>query len=86
MAQITITTTAAQDAAVKRATEAYNTSSPPPAESLTPLQFAQQLLQGALNALVARYSTEDTQTKAQLYQKASAADKTTIDSILAKYA
>lgn len=90
MAQITITSTAAQDSAIKRATDTYNASqsvSVPGWVNVSPKEWAMtNVIIPALDALVRQFITIDGETKGELYQKASDADKAAIDTILAKYA
>lgn len=85
MATVTITTTTAQDNAVKRAAQEYNATLSA-ADQLTPAQYGLKILTAILDHLVDKYSTLDGDTKAQLYMRASDADKATIDAILQKYA
>lgn len=84
MATISVTTTATQDAAVKRYVNDLNATAL--GTPLTPVTWFLQWVNDNLNVIVAQYATTDMETKATLYQKASDADKATIDTILAKYA
>jgi hypothetical protein len=83
LATFSVTTTADQDAAVKRIVDAQNAQQPN--NPLTPLQYVRDLLAHWLDARVAEMKSDDQLTKAQLYAKATDTDKATIDSILAKY-
>jgi hypothetical protein len=86
MATITITTTAAQDAAASRYVSEYNAARTVPGYvPVTVLQWAKAWLTDKLDQLVAQYAEKDRLTKAQLYALASDADKATIDGVLAKY-
>lgn len=85
MSTFQVSTTDAQDAAVKRATDAYNNSIPPPADKLTPLQFVLMSINMLLNTYISKFKQDDVTTKSELYQKASDVDKATIDAILQKY-
>lgn len=84
MASITLNTTNDQDVAVQRATSEYNATA---TDTLTALQWFKQIFLGPmLDQLINKYVDRDVETKAELYQKASDADKATIDAILQKYA
>lgn len=87
MANLSIATTAAQDAAAQRYVTELNASLKAPGYvPVTALQWVTSLVLDQLNVLVARYADQDRQTKAQLYAKASPADQAAIDAVLAKYA
>lgn len=86
MATFSVTTTAAQDAAAQRYVDFLNkTKTLPTDPDITALAFARSLITGFLDNLIAKYASDDRETKAELYMKASDADKATIDAILQKY-
>lgn len=86
MATITITTTAAQDAAATRYVQEINASRNVPGYvPVTVLQWAKAWLTDKLDQLVAQYAERDRITKAEAYAKATDADKAAVDLILAKY-
>lgn len=83
MATLSLTTTAAQDAAAQRETAAYNRGAAADAQ-MTVTAYTKLRIQTLLNEWVDRYATSDRMTKAEQYAKASDADKAAIDVILAK--
>lgn len=84
MATFTFTTTPKQDAAVQYVTQQFNERLHPPTP-LTAMQFAQRAIEELLDGWVTRAESEQGQTKAELYQRATPEDRATIDAILAKY-
>ncbi len=84
MAIISFTTTATQDAVAQRETAAYNKGARPDAQKTIP-DYVTMRIYALLNEWVERYAVVDRITKADQYATASAADKATIDAILAKY-
>lgn len=88
MAQVTVTTTAVQDAAAQRYVAEYNARQRemnPAWVDITAVQWFRQFVDERLNKLAADYSRDDTTTKIEAYRLASTDDKATIDGILAKY-
>ena len=85
MATFSITTTAAQDAAAIRYVAQLNATIPAPSPPITAVGWARGYVLDKLNALVNYYLNVDNVGKAELYQRASDADKATIDAILATY-
>jgi hypothetical protein len=86
MATITVTTTAAQDAAATRYVNELNASRNAPGYTpVTTLQWAKAWLLDKLDQLVAQYAEADRITKAEAYAKATDADKAAVDAILVKY-
>jgi hypothetical protein len=84
MAQITITTTSEQDAAIQYATAVYN-SQAPEAERETPLQFFMRHVRHKLSFWVQQWQDATKLSRGELYQRATAEDQATIDAILQKY-
>ena len=82
MATFQVTTTARQDAAAARAAAEFNAER---ADPVTVLEFVRGHIAHLLNGWADRYDDDDRQTKAELYQQASAEDKAAIDVILDKY-
>lgn len=83
MASVTFNTSPEEDKAVKAAADAYNAQSGQVAEGV--VQFFRRHVQHKIDFWVSQYSETEKLGKAELYQRASAADKATIDAVLAKY-
>ena len=82
MAQVTITTTAAQDKAVQYRVAALNAAN---GTSQTAVAWAQAQISHWLDGLVQSVLEETRTTAGDLYNSASDADKAAIDLILAAY-
>jgi hypothetical protein len=85
VAQITITTTPAEDKAIQFATARYN-AGVPPEEQETPLEFFNRFIRHALDHWLAEYDAAGRKTRGELYARATPEDQAAIDAILEKYA
>lgn len=82
MAQITINTTAEEDAAVSKATEHYNLVN---GTTLTAIQFFKFEIGQRLSAWVQRHKQREQDDRRDLYNLATIEDKASIDTILDRY-
>jgi hypothetical protein len=88
MARIVFDTSAEDDAAIKRATDASNAerlARDPSAQVETPLQFVTRIWRHQIDYFVSVYRESQKLNRGELYQKATPTDQATIDAILAKY-
>jgi hypothetical protein len=82
VAQFAYTSTAIQDTAIQWFVDQYNLQN---RTALTARQYISDLLTHWLDARVSDYRDKNTQSRGQLYLKATPEDQASIDTILAKY-